>query len=354
MTPYRDREQIASGALTFAIAAGCAVVSTPYWYAEDMLVVRRRHDRAVRRSRSPRRRGVRLHRAAGACWRPHAPRRGGSAPSSPGRRSRAATAAVLGEAVELAPPALRARRSSCTASRSAPTTCTRWSTTSGSSSTPTASFPTARRATASTTSRGSPSSRSSSPAGSDEQAWTSVAPPLARVPVRRDRPDGAGMRNFMGYDRRWLDEPHVGDHVGRSIWALGEILSTAWAPAVVGPTRAAARLRSSTRSTARSSLRTARLRGLGLARLDPDRLEPGGPRAARARASTSCWRAYRAHASDGLALVRGPPHLRQRPPAARADRRRRRARPRGRGRRRAGRRCAGSATSRASPTGRCG
>ena len=37
LTPYRNREQVASGSLTFAIAAGCAAVSTPYWYAEDML-----------------------------------------------------------------------------------------------------------------------------------------------------------------------------------------------------------------------------------------------------------------------------------------------------------------------------
>ena len=38
LTPYRSREQIVSGALTFAVVAGCPVVSTPYFYAEDLLL----------------------------------------------------------------------------------------------------------------------------------------------------------------------------------------------------------------------------------------------------------------------------------------------------------------------------
>jgi hypothetical protein len=80
------------------------------------------------------------------------------------------------------------------------------------------------------------------------------------------------MRNFMSYDRRWLDEPHVGDHVGRSIWALGDVLSTAWLPAIVGPSQRL--LAALVRSLAGElSIRTAAYATLGLARLDADRLE---------------------------------------------------------------------------------
>jgi glycosyltransferase involved in cell wall biosynthesis len=37
LTPYRSRDQVSSGALTFALAAGCPVVSTSFFYAEDVL-----------------------------------------------------------------------------------------------------------------------------------------------------------------------------------------------------------------------------------------------------------------------------------------------------------------------------
>jgi len=101
----------------------------------------------------------------------------------------------------------------------------------------------------------------------------------------------------MGYDRRWLDGPHPGDHVGRSVWALGEILATAWVPAVVGPSE---RLLDTIVRTipTNASLRTWAYTALGLAHLDPDRLDLVA-RSVLQQALDELAGAYASHAGPG-------------------------------------------------------
>ncbi len=127
----------------------------------------------------------------------------------------------------------------------------------------------------------------------DEQIWTSI---LYRALAFLHAAEGeGGMRNFMGYDRRWLDEPHMGDHVGRSVWALGEILATAWIPAVVEPTqRLLEKLVAALGGEV--SLRTAAYAVLGLSRLDADRLDPPSRRLLE-RLTDQIADAYRSSAS---------------------------------------------------------
>ena len=269
VTPYHGREQIASGALTYAIAAGCGVVSTPYWYAQDMLatgagrVVPFDDPAAI---------------ASAVCDYIEDPealvaaraeaRRIGSALAWPSVAE--ATARVLREAHRAAP-------------RRRPVGVADLHLTSLRSDhllTLVDDVGIVQHADGIIPNRDSGYcvddvarlavvSLALADRG-DEQVWRPIL--YRALAFLSAATSDDGMHNFMGFDRRWLDEPHVGDHVGRSVWALGEILATAWIPAIVVPAGdLLARLVGTL--TGEVSLRTAAYTVLGLSRLDADRLD---------------------------------------------------------------------------------
>jgi glycosyltransferase involved in cell wall biosynthesis len=271
VTPYRNPEQVASGALTFAIAAGCAAISTPYLYAKDILasgagkLVPFADPEAIADAvcafiESPESLAAARTEArrvgAGLAW-----------PSVA-----AETATVLREAAVAQPrrepiPIVELELASVRTDhlwtlvddvgiiQHASGVIPNWET----------------GYCVDDVSRLAVVALELSGRAPDHQ-WTPVLHRSLAFLQFAAGPEGTGMRNFMGYDRRWLDEPHLGDHVGRTIWALGEILATAWIPALSEPSQALldALVPSFHRDV---SLRTAAYTVLGLARLDPDRLD---------------------------------------------------------------------------------
>ncbi len=84
--------------------------------------------------------------------------------------------------------------------------------------------------------------------------------------LRAASEDGsAAMRNFLSWDRTWLDEPHHGDHVGRTMWALGEFVSRERASGLRGPAEQLLRRLASGIDDSDPSIRTSVYSALGLA-----------------------------------------------------------------------------------------
>ena len=236
LTPYRSREQIVSGALTFAIVAGCPVVSTPYFYAEDLLAsgagVLVPFDDPTGFAKgilqlldNP----VQLATAAAEARRIGA----GLAWPSVG----ALTVDVLRNAQGIGPPA---------EGDFAPVRV--------------ASSPSIRSDHLLTLvddvgivqhADGVVPNRASGYCVDDVARLVIVALGLDRESDDRTfsrmvtlglsflryawNPAEQGMHNMMSYDRHWLDAPHSGDHLGRAAWALGAVVAAHPPRAVAAP-----------------------------------------------------------------------------------------------------------------------
>lgn len=223
-TPYRNEDQSVSGALTFALAARCPVVSTPYRYACDMLsggagiiVPVDDVDAFAAALRALLRHGSRRDAALSAVtslsatlsW-PSVARTlrrvlddamRESTPAEPITVDMFATAtpsrthlrALCDDSAILQHAALRVPRLEegyCVddAARLLPLAA-RW----------------AREP--------------------DETGYWDVTTTRLLAFLRAAALGGDGaMRNFMSWSRVWHDEPHDGDHVGRAVWGLGELI----------------------------------------------------------------------------------------------------------------------------------
>jgi glycosyltransferase involved in cell wall biosynthesis len=236
VTPYRNREQIASGALTFAVAAGCAAVSTPYWYAQDLLssgagrLVPFGDEKALADAV----REYLDHPQALASAQAEAGRLGTTLAWPAVARATTSVlreAAVMGAPRPVAPGAVlelaHVRRDHLLALTDDVAIVQHASGVIPNRSTGYCVDDTARLVIVAL----ELASREK------ESGWERVL--LRALSFLQSACDhaGRGMHNFMSYERRWLDEPHVGDHVGRSIWAVGEVLARATSPAILVPCR---------------------------------------------------------------------------------------------------------------------
>lgn len=271
ITPYRSREQVVSGALTFAVVAGCPVVSTPYYYAEDLLgsgagVLVPFDDPAALAEGVL---GLLDNPLALAEARAEA-RRVGAELTWPAVGAQ--TLKVLAEAVDLGQVG------------------------ADESVAPAPSAPGVRPDHLLTLvddvgiiqhADGVIPHRASGYCVDDVARLAIVALIIDRGDMTYSRilaravsflrhawsADAGGMHNFMSYDRQWLDQPHIGDHVGRAAWALAEVVA-AQPPNLVAPPSLRLLEEMAPVLERSRSPRSVAYTLIGLARLRPDATPP--------------------------------------------------------------------------------
>ena len=241
LTPYRSREQIVSGALTFAVAAGCPVVSTPYFYAEDLLgsgagILVPFQDADAMSSAvldlldDPRRLDAARVEArrigSGLAW------------------SQVAidTLEVLREAYELDQPDYLNGTGAWPVPRldhlftlvddvgivehaigAVPNRAGGYCTDD-----------VARLALVCSALLSSGLLSSGALGAGVEPELRRMLPRALAFLTHAYDPVSGTLHNRLGYDRRWADAPHDGDHVGRAVWALGAVLADQAMPEVSG------------------------------------------------------------------------------------------------------------------------